>query len=103
MSASDRSRLDGPLPRVCALGVAALAVLALFAIHYEDLFPPEDGSAGLDPDDPVALCIAEEKQTLDKLVAEGAFTEDQAARALGGAEARCFDSFGGGNSQIPAQ
>ncbi|MEX0923225.1 MAG: hypothetical protein WDZ84_10650 [Rhodovibrionaceae bacterium] len=102
MSASERSRFDGPVPRLCALGVAALAALALLAIHWDDLFAPEQAAGGLDPDSPVALCIAAEKQTLDKLVAEGAFNEDQAARALAGAEARCFDQHGG-NSQVPSQ
>ena len=101
MSASHRPRFDGLPARLAALGVALLAGLALFVIHYDDLFPPEGGAA-VDPDDPVQLCIAAEKQTLDTMVAGGSFTEEQAARALAGAEARCFDQFGG-NNQIPSQ
>lgn len=97
------SRLDGPLPRLAALGVALLAAAALLAIHWDDLFAPEGATAGLDPDDPVAQCIAAEKETLDSMVAEGTFTEEQAARALAGAEARCHDQVGGGNTQVPTQ
>ena len=103
MTTASRSRLDGPLPRLIALGVAVLAGLALLAIHWEDLFPPEGAAGGLDPDSPVAQCIEQERQVLRGLVEEGSFTEDQAARALLGAEARCHDRFGGGNSQVPAQ
>lgn len=102
MSDARASRLDGPVPRLIALGVAVLAGLALLAIHWDDLFPPE-GEAGLDPESPVAQCIAEERQVLQGLVEEGSFSEEQAARALAGAEARCIDQFGGGNTQVPAQ
>lgn len=103
MTAAPRSRLDGPLPRLLALGVALLAGLALLAIHWADLFPPEGADSGLDPDSPVAQCIEQESQVLQGLVEEGSFTEEQAARALQGAEARCHDRFGGGNNQLPAQ
>ena len=102
MSDHPHSRLDGLLPRLAALGVALLAGLALLAIHWDDLFPPE-GEAGLDPDSPVAQCIEEERQVLQGLVEEGSFSEEQAARALEGAEARCMDQFGAGNNQVPAQ
>lgn len=103
MTAERRVRFDSLAARLCALGVAVLAALALFVIHYDDLFPPEGSALALDPDDPAQLCIAEEKKTLDAMVADGAFTEDQAARALAGAEARCLDRFGGGNNQVPTQ
>ena len=101
---TDRSvRFDGLFARLVALAIAALAGLALLWIHWDDLFAEERAVGGLDPDGPVAQCIAEEKQTLDALVAEGSFSEEQAARALQGAEARCMDRFGAGNNQVPTQ
>lgn len=101
---SNRSvRFDGLFARLIALGIAVLAGLALLWIHWDDLYGEEQAADGLDPDGPVAQCIAAEKETLDALVAEGSFNEQQAARALEGARARCMDRFGQGNNQVPTQ
>ena len=102
-SSAHSVRFDGLAARLAALGIAVLAGLALLWIHWDDLFAEEQAAGGLDPDGPVAECVAAEKRTLDAIVAEGSFSEEQAARALEGARARCFDRFGAGNNQVPNQ
>jgi hypothetical protein len=97
-----RPFLDRPIARVCAAGVLLCVAGALLAIHWDDLFA-EEGAMALDPDDPVAICFAAEKETIDKMLADGVFNEDQAARALAGAEARCHAEFGASGPPPPPQ
>lgn len=70
-----RHPLDGPAARLAAVAVALAAGGALLAIHWHDLTA---GPAAV-PDDPVARCIAERSAVIDRGVADGAFTHDQAA------------------------
>ena len=45
-SVDPSSALDRPVARFAAVGIAAMAALALGYIHRDDLFPGETGSAG---------------------------------------------------------
>lgn len=70
-----RHFLDGLAARLLALGVALAAGGALLAIHWDDLTAAPPAA----PDDPVARCIAERAAIIDRGVADGAFTPEQAA------------------------
>lgn len=97
------SFLDRPIARLCAGAVILCVAGALLGIHWDDLFGAEEGGIAADLNDPVALCFASEKETIDRMVAEGVFSEDQAARALSGAEARCVAQFGASGPPPPPQ
>lgn len=70
-----RHALDGIAARVVAVGVALTAGCGLLAIHWEDLTAGETAQRN----DPVARCIAERSAIIDRSVADGTFTADQAA------------------------
>lgn len=95
------SFLDRPIARFCALGVALLMVAALAFMHRDDLFPPEE--AAVKADDPVARCLAERAVDIDKMLADGTITAEQAALFKSRAEALCQAQVGGGNNQPPPQ
>ncbi len=94
------SRLDGPAARFAALGVAALAALALVYIHRDDLFPPDAASSGAALD-PIAACVAERSAEIDGMVAEGLVDEARATLFKSRAAALCQSTVGGGNSAPP--
>ncbi len=94
------SALDRPGARIAAVGIAAMAALALGYIHRDDLFPGEAGSAGATTD-PVMLCVAERSADIDGMVAEGIIDEARAALFKSRAEALCQSTVGGGNNAPP--
>ena len=100
---SDTPFLDRPIARLCAAIVILCVAGVLLGIHWEDLFGEEVTGIAADPNDPAALCFAAEKETIDKMLADGIFSEDQAARALAGAEARCVAEFGNSGPPPPPQ
>lgn len=95
------SFLDRPAARLCALGVAVLMVAALGFMHRDDLFPPEQ--AALNPDDPVALCLAARAADIDKMAAEGTINADQARLFKSRAEALCQAQLGNSGPPPPPQ
>lgn len=102
-SASGDSYLDRPVARLCAVGVALLMAAALAFMHRDDLFPPEEAAAA-DPDDPVALCLAERARDIDAMLAEGTINVQQAQLFKGRAEALCQAQVGGGSGPpLPPQ
>lgn len=96
------SRLDRPLARLGALGVF-LAVAALLGyIHRDDLFPPPASAA--DPNDPVALCLAERLPGIEGMLADGTINETQAEAFKSRAEALCqAQARQGGPPPLPGQ
>ena len=98
-----QSFLDRPIARLCAGAVILSVAGALLGIHWEDLFGAQEAAIAADPNDPVAVCFAAEKATIDRMVAEGVFNEDQANRALMGAEARCVAEYGSSGPPPPPQ
>lgn len=96
------SPLDRPLARLGALGVFVAMVGLLGYIHRDDLFPPP--VAAVDPDDPVALCLAERKPGIAAMLAEGTIDEAQAELFTARAEALCQAQSGqGGAPPLPGQ
>lgn len=81
------SLLDRPLSRLAAFGVFLAMVALLGYVHRDDLFPPP--AAELDPNDPVALCLAERAPGIEAMQAEGTIDERQAELFLARAEALC--------------
>lgn len=93
------SFLDRPAARLCAVGVAVLMAAALAFMHRDDLFPPEQ--AAVDANDPVALCLTERAADIDRMLAEGTITAEQAALFKSRAEALCQAQLGGGSGPPP--
>lgn len=100
MRAESRSVLDRPVARICALGVATLAVAALLAIHWDDLFGGETIS-----DPRVAACVEQRTGEIDSLIERGkldaAQAEDLRARALSFCRSQ-VKGEGGANSTAPS-
>lgn len=94
-----QSFLDGAGARLVALGVILAVGAVLLRIHWFDLFPPPQ--AVLDPDDPVALCLAARAADIDKMLADGVIDEQQAGQFKGRAEALCQAQQGGGSGPPP--
>jgi len=67
-------------------------VAALAFMHRDDLFPAEQ--AAVNPDDPVALCLAARAADIDKMAAEGTINADQARLFKSRAEALCQAQLG---------
>lgn len=99
-SSSQVHFLDRPLARIGAVAVALLMAAALAYMHRDDIFPPEP-AATADPNDPVALCLAERAVDIDRMQAEGTITAEQAGLFKSRAEALCQSQVGGGNSAPP--
>ncbi len=96
------SRLDRPFARLGALGVFVAVVALLGYVHRDDLFPPP--APALDPNDPVALCLAERAPGIAAMRADGTIDERQAALFLTRAEALCQAQAGQANAPaLPAQ
>jgi len=91
--------LDRPTARLCAVGVALLMAAALAFMHRDDLLPPDP--AAVSADDPVARCLAERAIDIDKMVADGTVTAQQAELFKSRAEALCQSQQGGGNNAVP--
>ena len=91
-----RSLLDRAAARLAALGVFVAAVLLLGYIHRDDLFPPT--VPALDPNDPVALCLAERAPAIEAMRADGTIDERQAELFLARAEALCQAQAGQANA-----
>jgi len=81
------SRLDKPLARLGALGVFFAVAALLGYVHRDDLFPPP--APALDPNDPVALCLAERAPGIEAMRADGTIDERQAKLFMSRAEALC--------------
>jgi hypothetical protein len=90
------SPLDKPLARLGALGVFVGVLALLGFIHRDDLFPPS--APALDPDDPVALCVAERAPGIEAMHADGTIDERQAELFLSRAEALCQAQAGQANA-----
>jgi len=96
---TENSFLDGKGARLAALGVLIAVAALLLRIHWDDLFPPPQ--AELSKDDPVAICLAERAEGIDKMLAEGVIDENQAQQFKGRAEALCQAQQGGSNQPPP--
>jgi len=92
------SPLDKPIARLGALGVFCVVAGLLGYIHRDDLFPPP--ASALDPNDPVALCLAERAPGIAAMQADGTIDERQAELFLSRAEALCQAQAGQAN--VPA-
>lgn len=100
----ERSFLDGPYPRLMAAAVFALVVAALLAIHWEDLFPPEQ--AGIAGDDPVSACIAERSAEIDAMIEDNPQMSSRRETMLARIAPMCQDMVGegaGGPPPLPGQ
>ncbi len=96
------SPLDRAAARVGALGVFLAVVALLGYIHRDDLFPPP--APALDPNDPVALCVAERAPAIEAMRADGTIDERQAELFLARAEALCQAQAGQANAPaLPGQ
>jgi len=89
------SPLDRPLARLGALGVFFAVAGLLGYVHRDDLFPPP--APALDPNDPVALCLAERVPGIEAMLAEGTIDDRQAALFSSRAEALCQAQAGQAN------
>ena len=88
--------------RIGALGVVCTVVALLGYIHRDDLFPPP--APALDPNDPVALCLAERAPGIEAMRADGTIDDRQAELFLSRAEALCQAQAGQANAPaLPAQ
>jgi len=99
------SRLDRPLARLGALGVFFAVAALLGYVHRDDLFPPS--APALDPNDPVALCLAERAPGIEAMRADGTIDERQAKLFMSRAEALCQAQAGQASAPalpaLPAQ
>ena len=96
------SPLDRPFARLGALGVFFALAALLGYLHRDDLFPPP--APAVDPNDPVALCLAERAPGIEAMRADGTIDERQAALFLTRAEALCQAQAGQANAPaLPAQ
>lgn len=96
------SRLDKPLARLGALGVFFAVAALLGYVHRDDLFPPP--APALDPNDPVALCLAERAPGIEAMRADGTIDERQAKLFMSRAEALCQAQAGQASAPaLPAQ
>ncbi len=94
--------LDRPLARFGALGVFFAVAALLGYIHRDDLFPPP--APAVDPNDPVALCLAERAVGIAAMLADGTIDEGQAELFMSRAEALCQAQAGqAGAPALPAQ
>lgn len=96
-----RSAADGPWARVAAVLVLIAVIAILAAMHWDDLFAPQQAAAPA-ADDPVALCLAGRAGDIDKMRADGVIDEAQATLFVSRAEALCQAQFGGGSGPPPA-
>ena len=96
------SRLDRPFARLGALGVFFAVAALLGYVHRDDLFPPP--APAVDPNDPVALCLAERAPGIAAMRADGTIDERQAALFMSRAEALCQAQAGQASAPaLPAQ
>jgi hypothetical protein len=97
--AAKDSFIDGWGARLVALGVILAVGAVLLRIHWFDLFPPPQ--AAVEPNDPVALCLAARSADIDAMLADGVINEQQAQQFKGRAEALCEAQQGGGSGPPP--
>ena len=96
------SPLDKPFARYSALGVFFAVAALLGYVHRDDLFPPP--VPAVDPNDPVALCLAGRAPGIEAMRADGTIDELQAELFLTRAEALCQAQAGQANAPaLPAQ
>jgi hypothetical protein len=97
-----KSPLDKPVARLGALGVFFAVAALLGYVHRDDLFPPP--APAIDPNDPVALCLAERAPGIEAMRADGTIDERQAKLFLSRAEALCQAQAGQASAPaLPAQ
>ena len=96
------SRLDKPLARLGALGVFFAVAALLGYVHRDDLFPAP--APAVDPNDPVALCLAERAPGIEAMRADGTIDERQAKLFMSRAAALCQAQAGQASAPaLPAQ
>ncbi len=96
------SPLDRPLARLGALGVFFAVAALLGYVHRDDLFPAP--APAVDPNDPVALCLAERAPGIEAMRADGTIDERQAKLFMSRAEALCQAQAGQASAPaLPAQ
>ena len=98
---SSAAALDGRGARLAAMGVL-LGILLLVAYIHRDAYLPAAESERA-ADDPVALCLAERAQGIDKMAAEGTISAKQAGLFKDRAEALCVAQHGQGSGPPPRQ
>ncbi|SME88146.1 hypothetical protein SAMN06265365_10157 [Tistlia consotensis] len=97
---SPRSALDGLGARLVA-GLVLLAALGgLLAVEWRELFPRQVATTP-DPNDPVAVCIAERSRQIETLVQENPSMAGQKRLFLERAEAMCRATAGPGGNGAP--
>lgn len=102
-----RAAADGLRGRLGAVAVLAAVVAILAAMHWDDLFAPDEAAAPA-ADDPVARCVAARAADIDTMRADGVIDEAQATLFVSRAEALCQAQFGAGSGPpaaggLPAQ
>ncbi|WP_421708897.1 hypothetical protein [Algihabitans sp.] len=98
---SNDSFLDRPAARLVAVGVICGVIAVLAIQHWDDLFPPPAEEVTVDANDPVALCIAREREQIEGMVASNPQMAAQRDLFLQRAEARCQATAGGGGGAGP--
>ena len=63
-------QVDGPVGRMVAGAVLAVCVAGLVYVHRDDIWRP-DAAPAVDPNDPVAVCLAARTADIDQMVADG--------------------------------
>ena len=98
---SSAAALDGRRARLAALGVLLGILLLVAYIHREAFLPAAEPERVTD--DPVALCLAERAQGIDKMAADGTISAEQAGLFKNRAEALCVAQHGQGSGPPPRQ
>ena len=93
------SLLDSAVSRLGALAVFLAVVVLLGFIHRDDLFPPP--ATAIDPNDPVALCVAERAPAIEAMRADGTIDERQAELFMSRTKALCQAQAGQSPSGQP--
>lgn len=93
--------LDGLAGRLVAAVVLLAAAGGLLAVHWHDLFPEVQQADAVDPDDPVAVCIAERSAQIETMVAENPAMAGQKPLFLERAEAMCRSTLGARGASAP--
>lgn len=98
-SGPPRSALDGPAGRIGAALVLALVAAALLAIHWGDLFPPEQAAGAAA--DPLAACIAGRSAEIEAMIEANPAMAGRRELLLSSVPAMCADQLGEGGSGRP--
>ncbi len=91
MKSSTPHFLDRPAARIVAIGVIALALAALAAIHRDDLFGTEPQPETLNPE--FVKCRDERVAQIAEMYSEGVISQRQRQQFEARAIALCASSF----------